>query len=104
MMNKECLSCGEIINPKRLEILPHTKYCVNCSDSAPKKALTFQYGEGDHSYTDIVIVEENEYKTLMGKSSKYEKPKVLEDTDYENDDKQANRLSKINIGRIEGDI
>ena len=36
--------------------------------------------------------------------SKYEKPKVLEDTDYENDDKQADRLSKINVGRIEGDI
>jgi len=103
-MERDCFSCGQPIPPKRLEILPNTKFCVNCSDSAPKKALTFQYGEGDHSYTDIVIVEENEYRSLMGKSSKYEKPKITDDSDFDNDDAQSDRLSKINVGRIEGDL
>ena len=103
-MSRECLSCYEPINPKRLEILPNTKYCVNCSDSAPKKALTFQYGDGDHSYTDIVIVEESEYRNLMNKSSKFEKPKVLDDSDFESQDIQLEKLSKVNPDKLEGDL
>jgi len=103
-MIKNCLSCNQQINPKRLEILPNTKYCVDCSDSAPKKALTFQYGDGDHSYTDIVIVEESEYRTLMNKSSKFEKPKVLDENNFENEDAQAERLSKINPDKLDGDL
>lgn len=27
-----CTKCGQLINPKRLEILPNTTTCVNCSD------------------------------------------------------------------------
>jgi RNA polymerase-binding transcription factor DksA len=54
-MIRQCAGCSEMINPKRLEILPKTQFCVKCSDSGRKKAFTLQIGEGDHSYTDIVI-------------------------------------------------
>ena len=27
-----CLSCGEEIQRVRLEVVPHTRYCVNCKD------------------------------------------------------------------------
>ncbi len=27
----ECLECGELINPKRLEIDPTTLYCIDCA-------------------------------------------------------------------------
>lgn len=27
-----CMECGEEIHPKRREILPGVKYCVNCQD------------------------------------------------------------------------
>ena len=104
MIERECLGCGEKINPKRLEILPNTKYCVNCSDSGKKKALTFQYGEGDHSFTDIVIVEEKEYRKIMHKHSQFEKPKVLEEIDYEHEDEQIEKIQSINLDEITGDL
>jgi len=60
-MTVECLGCGEPIHPKRLEILPNTKHCVNCSDVGRKRGVTVQRGEGDHSYTDVVIMEEKQF-------------------------------------------
>lgn len=56
-MNKFCKGCGEKINPKRLEVLPKTEFCVECSQTSKKQALTMEFGEGDHTYTDIVIIE-----------------------------------------------
>jgi hypothetical protein len=57
----ECISCGVEIHPKRLEILPNTKHCVQCSDIGRKRGVTVQRGEGDHSYTDVVIMEEKQF-------------------------------------------
>ena len=70
-MTVECLGCGEPIHPKRLEILPNTKHCVNCSDVGRKRGVTVQRGEGDHSYTDVVIMEEKQFIDYMIK----DKPK-----------------------------
>ena len=61
IMAVECLGCGEEIHPKRLEILPNTKHCVQCSDVGRKRGVTVQRGEGDHSYTDVVIMEEKQF-------------------------------------------
>jgi len=61
IMIVECLGCGEPIHPKRLEILPNTKHCVGCSDVGRKRGVTVQRGEGDHSYTDVVIMEEKQF-------------------------------------------
>jgi hypothetical protein len=40
-------------------------FCVNCSDDlnlvGKKRALPVQMGQGDHSWTETVIMEENEY-------------------------------------------
>jgi hypothetical protein len=104
MIERECAGCGEIINPKRLEILPNTRFCVNCSDSGRKKGLTFQYGEGDHSFTDIVIVEEKDYRKIMHKTSQFEKPKVLEEIDYDKEDTQIDQIQSLNLNELPGDI
>ena len=61
IMIVECLGCGEPIHPKRIEILPNTKHCVSCSDVGRKRGVTVQRGEGDHSYTDVVIMEEKQF-------------------------------------------
>ena len=57
----ECISCGVEIHPKRLEILPNTKHYVQCSDIGRKRGVTVQRGEGDHSYTDVAIMEEKQF-------------------------------------------
>ena len=70
IMAVECLGCGEEIHPKRLEILPNTKHCVQCSDVGRKRGVTVQRGEGDHSYTDVVIMEEKDYSEYMSSEDK----------------------------------
>lgn len=35
-MKKLCIICGELIHPKRLEIMPNTKTCVSCSSETKK--------------------------------------------------------------------
>jgi hypothetical protein len=58
---KNCINCGEIIHPKRLEILPNTNKCVRCSTAKPKGGVTITRGEGDHTYTETVIMEHDDY-------------------------------------------
>ena len=56
----KCVVCGEEIHPKRLEILPGTRTCVKHSTTERYKCITIQYGEGDHTYDDIVILKEED--------------------------------------------
>lgn len=60
-MSKICVACGETIHPKRLEILPDTQKCVGCSTTGKKAGVTVMLGEGDHTYTETVIMDREEY-------------------------------------------
>jgi hypothetical protein len=62
---KPCVKCGNDIHPKRLEILPNTTTCVNCSTAGKKRGVNVQLGEGDHTYNEIVIMEEDQYKKYL---------------------------------------
>ena len=35
----ECISCGEEINPKRLEAVPWTRHCIECQEKLEKGML-----------------------------------------------------------------
>ncbi len=35
----QCISCGEEINPKRLEAVPWTRHCIECQEKAEKGML-----------------------------------------------------------------
>lgn len=56
----KCVVCNEEIHPKRLEILPGIKTCVKHSTTEKHKCVTVQYGEGDHTYNDVVILKEED--------------------------------------------
>ncbi len=58
---KKCITCGEEIHPKRLEILPNAVKCVLCSNTKQKAGITITKGEGDHTYNDIVIMDHDDY-------------------------------------------
>lgn len=96
----ECLGCGEAIHPKRLEILPGTKYCVKCSDTGRKRGVTIQRGEGDHSYTDVVIMEEKQFIQYIVSEGKMSKGAKAELQNYDED----KGVDNINLGSIEGDL
>jgi hypothetical protein len=64
-MIKNCIICEQQIHPKRLEILPKTKTCVECSSSEKKAGVTVMQGEGDHTYVETIIMEASEYRKYM---------------------------------------
>ncbi len=63
-MARLCKICGDPIHPQRLKIIPNTVTCVSCSTVKPKKSLTVQLGEGDHTYTELIILDSDEYQQL----------------------------------------
>jgi hypothetical protein len=66
MENRKCIKCREIINPLRIKALPTAKTCVECSTTGAKRGVPMMFGEKDHTWTDMVIMESDEYE-------KYEK-------------------------------
>ncbi len=72
-MTKPCIKCGESIHPKRLEILPDTMTCVDCSTAGRKRGVNVQLGEGDHTYNEIVIMEEDQYRKYLALEQSHRK-------------------------------
>ena len=62
IMARYCKKCGDEIHPKRVEILPNVTTCVGCSGAKPKRSITVQLGEGDHTYNELIILEDEEYQ------------------------------------------
>jgi hypothetical protein len=58
---RKCLKCREVINPLRLKALPTAKTCVECSTTGAKRGVPMMYGEKDHTWTDMVIMEPEEF-------------------------------------------
>jgi hypothetical protein len=77
-MNEErkCLKCREAINPLRLKALPTARTCVECSTTGAKRGVPMMYGEKDHTWTDMVIMEPEEFDRF----EKLNKQKVTFDT------------------------
>jgi hypothetical protein len=76
MESKLCIKCREEINPLRLKALPSAKTCVDCSTTGAKRGVPMMFGEKDHTWTDMVIMEADEFD----KFEKASKQKVTFDT------------------------
>ena len=102
MRDLKCVSCGELIHPKRLEIMPNTKCCVNCSEVGRKRGLTIQLGEGDHTYNDLVIMSEKQYFRYVESENKIikgqNKPEVI---DFDKEDETEDTITRFGIDDIE---
>ena len=73
---RKCVKCREVINPLRLKALPTAKTCVECSTTGAKRGVPMMYGEKDHTWTDMVIMEPEEFDRF----EKLNKQKVSFDT------------------------
>lgn len=105
---KKCISCGEEIHPKRIEILPNTTQCVKCSTTGKKAGVTITLGEGDHTYNETVILEPEEFAQLQEIETKlYGKRKDdiphpeeeidEEETDEDDEDTLLDGIEELNI-------
>jgi predicted metal-binding protein len=61
-MKKQCIVCDELIPEGRLKALPTTKVCINCSHTGKKRGLPVQFGKGDHTYIETILLDEEEYE------------------------------------------
>ena len=64
MESKNCVYCKQEINPLRIKALPNTKTCVDCSTVGAKKGMSMVFGEKDHTWNDMIIVEPEEVNRL----------------------------------------
>lgn len=81
-----CSKCGKPMPELRLTQFGYD-FCVSCSENlnlvGKKRALPIQMGEGDHSWTETVIMEESDYnqyeimETLNSQKPKRSKAEVI---------------------------
>ena len=70
MENEICVKCKKPINPMRLKALPGTKTCVGCSTVGAKSGVPVMFGSKDNTWTDLVIMEEDEFKSFKESENK----------------------------------
>lgn len=98
-MAKYCVGCGDPIHPKRVEILPNTKTCVECSNTGMKRGITVLNGdvEKDDTWVDVVFLEQEDfelYERAMGRLKKITKNgSKAEFQNYDEDDKSSDNIS-----------
>lgn len=88
-----CTKCGGDM-PELRKIKFGYDFCVSCSDGlnlvGKKRALPVQMGEGDHSWTETIIMDEQEYlrhelNSSPNSKKKKSKAELLDLDDDEND-------------------
>lgn len=70
----ECPKCGEDFPLKRKELGYHV--CVNCSTAKPVVGITTVEGTGDHTYNDIIIMDQDRARAIALKEAELKGTKV----------------------------
>jgi hypothetical protein len=89
MESRNCVYCKQEINPLRIKALPTAKTCVNCSTTGAKRGVPMMFGEKDHTWTDMVIMEPEEFdkfERLNNQKPTFETLDKIELNDDEDDD------------------
>lgn len=81
-----CRVCGKPMPKLRLTKFGYA-HCVNCSTEKPKVAMTTVNGSGDHTWNDIVVMDQDTAKELAEQEARMLGKKIhLEFLDYDSDD------------------
>ena len=88
--SRKCIKCKEEINPLRIKALPSAKTCVECSTTGAKRGVPMMFGEKDHTWTDMVIMNPDEFdrfEKLNNQKPMFETLDKIELNGDEDDDK-----------------
>lgn len=99
-----CPKCGNDFPLKRKELGYHV--CVNCSTTKPKVGITTVEGTGDHTYNDIIIMDQDQAIAIARKAAELLGQKVdleLLDFDNEADENEVSQSIKDTVSRINED-
>jgi|TARA_B100000780_G_scaffold139082_1_gene97381 hypothetical protein len=64
-----CIKCNGDMPELRLTQYGY-KDCVNCSDVTTKRGITITKGSGDHTWTETLVVEEDQYQKFVTSTAK----------------------------------
>lgn len=82
----DCIHCKQEINPLRLKALPTARTCVECSTTGPKRGVVATFGEKDHTWNDVVFLEDDQFEKYL-KSQKKASFDKIEDSEKESNEK-----------------
>lgn len=96
----KCPSCGEMtLHPKRKEMGYHV--CVNCSTAKPVVGITTVEGSGDHTYNDIIIMDQDRARNIARKEAELKGQKVnIELLDLDTDENAVSQSVKEAVNNV----
>jgi len=98
-----CPSCNEDVLPvKRKELGYHV--CVDCSTTKPVVGITTVEGSGDHTYNDIIIMDQDRARSIAQKEAELKGSKVhIEMLDLDADEAAISQSVKEKVDQVVND-
>lgn len=94
-----CPKCGNDFPLKRKELGYHV--CVNCSTAKPVVGITTVEGTGDHTYNDIIIMDQDKARSIAQKEAELSGKKVhLEMLDLDADETAISQSLKEKVNQV----
>ena len=95
-----CPSCNEDKLPlKRKELGYHV--CVNCSTAKPVVGITTVEGSGDHTYNDIIIMDQDRARSIAQKEAELSGRSVhIEMLDLDSDETAVSQSVKEAVDNV----
>ena len=94
-----CPKCGNDFPLKRKELGFHV--CVNCSSTKPVVAITTVEGSGDHTWNDIIIMDQDKAAAIARKEAEVMGHKVdIEMLDFDEDDMSISQSVKERVQQV----
>ena len=90
--NRRCIKCKEEINPLRIKALPSAKTCVECSTTGAKRGVPMMFGEKDHTWTDMVIMNPDEFDRFEKLNNQKPMFETLDKVELNDDDDDDDKL------------
>ena len=97
-----CPRCGNDFPEKRKELGYHV--CVNCSTVKPVVGITTVEGSGDHTYNDIIIMDQDRALAIAEKEAELSGKKVfMEVLDLDKDETEVSQSVKEAVDNVLND-
>tara|TARA_B110000977_G_scaffold88580_1_gene117682 strand:+ start:2734 stop:3120 length:387 start_codon:yes stop_codon:yes gene_type:complete len=94
-----CPRCNEDFPEKRKELGYHV--CVNCSTAKPVVGITTVEGSGDHTYNDIIIMDQDRARSIAIKAAELTGgPVHIEMLDLDEDENAVSQSVKEKVVQV----
>lgn len=98
----KCPKCNEDFPEKRKLLGYHV--CVNCSTAKPVVGITTVEGTGDHTYNDIIIMDQDRARAIATKAAELTGTKVdIELLDLDADESAVSQSVKEKVDQVIND-